>query len=296
MRAYRNLSLCLAGALVLAFTAALARPSNSPPPPRPEVALPEATSCLDEAIGRLTRGKIDWLQCTIRQQVTLPGLHYTAEGRYLLAPDHRFRLEVQTRTGDKAGTLLNVSDGATLWQASCLGQGPWDKVTRIGVREVLAAIDGAGNAARLRTDFLEGPMFSGIAPLLRALRGRLVWVGRTANRDHGNDMIQLTGVWPPDALREKAPADHPWPNGLPQHCRIVLEARTLWPRRIEWWGPLGPQGADQLLALTEYSAPVLNEPLADDVCARAFAFAPGSTPVTDRTSDVAADLAARIHN
>jgi hypothetical protein len=103
-------------------------------------------------------------------------------------------------------------------------------------------------------------------------------------------------VWPPDALREKAPADQPWPIGLPRQCCIVLEASALWPRRIEWWGLLQMQGPDQLLALTEYTAPVLNQQLPDDVCVQTFAFAPGDARVKDRTGEVAADLAARMQN
>jgi len=250
----------------------------------------------DEAIGRLVPGKIDWLQCRIRQQVTMPGLSYTAEGRYLLAPEHRFRLEVQTRTGERAGSLVIVSDGVNLWQANRIGAGKWEKVTRVGVKEVLATLDGAGNAARLRSEFLEGPKFSGIVPLLRALRGRLVWVARTPSRDNSTDVFELTGVWPPAALREKVPADHPWPGGLPRQCKIVLEAGTLWPRRIEWWGPLGEQGPDQVLARTEYTGAVIDQPLAEDVAAQTFTFTPGDAPITDRTPEVAADLAARLQN
>jgi hypothetical protein len=290
MRSHRIVPLCLVGAGFLAFTAALARPSAGPPETVRAVEAPDAIHCLDEAIERLGTGKIEWLSCGIRQQVNLPGLGYTSEGRYLLAPGHRFRLEVRTRTGGTTGALVIVSDGVNLWQASRVGTEPWQKVTHLGIQEVLASLDAGGNAAQVRAEFLEGPALSGIGPLLRTLRGRLIWAHRTAT----NDRIELIGVWPADALREKAPADRPWPAGLPRQCRIVLDAGTVWPQRIEWWGPAEQRGPDTLLALTEYRDPVVNRPLADNVCSQAFTFTPGDAPITDRTGEIAADFATRI--
>jgi hypothetical protein len=292
MRSYRIVPVYLAGAGLLAFTAALARPAGAPPQPAPAVETPEAARCLDDAVNRLTMGKIEWLSCGIRQEVSLPGLRYTAEGRYLLAPGHRFRLEVGTRSGESTGTLVIVSDGVNRWQASRVGTGPWEKVTHLDVQQVLATLGVGGNAERLRAEFLEGPALSGIGPLLRTLRGRLIWV----NVIPGRDAIELTGVWPPDAVREKAPADCPWPGGLPRLCRIVLDGTTRWPRRIEWWGPVQERGPDTLLALTEYRDPVINRPLAGDICAKAFAFSPGDAPITDRTGEIAADFATRLQS
>jgi hypothetical protein len=272
---------------LLAFTAALARPS-AVPQTVPTVEDPEAGRCLDEAAAHV--GKIEWLSCRIHQQVHLPGLHYTSEGRYLLAPEHRFRLEVRTRTGETTGTLVIVSDGVNLWQASRVGSEPWDKVIHLGVQEVLATLDGGSNAAQLRAEFLQGPALSGIGPLLRTLRGRLIW----ARQESSGNVVRLIGVWPPDAVREKVPADRPWPGGLPRQCRIVLDAATLWPQRIEWWGPAEDRGLETLLALTEYSDPVINRSLSDEICAQAFTFTPGDVPITDRTGEVAADFATRL--
>jgi hypothetical protein len=301
MRRHRFIPVFLLGCGLVAVTAVVARGPSAPPLPSTGVVEDaEACALLDRAAQALLCDQVTWLSCEIRQEAHLPDLSYTGEGRYLLAPGHRFRLELQTRVGETAGTLLLVGDGVNVWQARRAGSGGWEHVTRLGLAEVLTALEGPGGAARLRAEFLAGPTLSGVAPLLRTLRYRLLWVRHETTRDAATEGIELTGVWRPDDLRQRAPLGHPWPAGLPRQCRVVLDAQTLWPARIEWWGPATPGrapvagGSESLLASTEYGKPCLNEALPPEECTRAFSFDAGDAAVTDRTLEVAADLAARL--
>jgi hypothetical protein len=254
---------------------------------------PRAIAVLDRAMEALSPSHISWLECGIWQSVRLPGLSYDAEGRYLLAPDHRFRMEVRTHLPDAVGTLLTVSDGANLWEASRAGDGPWVKVSRLGLAEVLGFLDGPAGSPRLRAEFFEGPTFGGVGPLVRTLRSCLIWIKQDTVRRDSREQIELTGVWPAGRLRELAPADRPWPPGLPRQCRLCFDASTLWPRRIEWWGPAASGQDEVILAEMEFRDPIVNRPLSPEQCARAFSFDPGDAEVEDRTGGVTANLTTR---
>jgi hypothetical protein len=287
MRRHRYVQTGLALAALLGVTAALARNVGHAPLTAPEPREDyEADEYLDRAVAALAPERVAWLDCGIRQKVDLPGLHYESEGQYLLAPSHRFRLEVHT-WGPGVGTLLWVSDGTEAWQAARAGDGPWRSVSRLRLREVFASMSGSAASPQLRAEFLNGPTMGGVGPLLRTLRTRLMWIRHQASQE----TVELMAVWPSSTLQELVPPDRPWPPGLPRTCRLALDARSLWPRAVEWWGP-GSAG-DVLLARTEYENRGLNRPLAPQLCARSFAFDPGDAPVTDRTGQVTADLAAR---
>src|SRR5262249_60445168 len=60
-----------------------------------------AEAALDGALRALAEHRVRWLQADVWQQVDLPGFAYEANGRYLMGPGHRFRLEVRTTV--KAG-------------------------------------------------------------------------------------------------------------------------------------------------------------------------------------------------
>lgn len=291
MRWYRFALPSFGVVALVVLSRALAQPSS--PQDEAPAEDPAAAALLDRAADTWRPARISWLECGIRQQVMAPGLSYTGEGRYLLAPGYRFRIEVQTHVGGTVGKLLMVSDGLNVWQASRAGDGPWENVSHLGLDEVFAALDGPSGSPRVRSEFLESPNFSGIAPLLRTLRCRMLWVGHQAKRHEDIDVIEVTGAWPASTLRERAPADKPWPAGLPRRCRISLDAQSLWPHRVEWWGP-GEGTSDALLAVTEFRSPVINHPPPAEQCVRAFEFQPGPVTVIDRTNEVVGTVLARV--
>ena len=266
------------------------------PAPHPAVADPAARTALARAIEALADDRVAWLETRIWQKVELPGLAYEASGSYRMAPQHRFRLELETDLGGARSSLLKVSDGTTLWQASRTGAGGWTSITRVRLEEVFATLNGPAGSPQLQAEFYQGPTFSGIAPLLRNLGFRLVWARQEAVRGNGAERLVLTGFWPPEAAAVLAPPEQPWPPALPYQCRLFLNARTYWPERVEWWGPPSTQGSQALLAEMEFRSPRLNRPLTSEQCARAFTFDPGKAPVTDETRAVTADLTARARD
>jgi hypothetical protein len=270
--------------------ASLAPPAPLPPPPQPDRT---AEQLLEQASDRFSPDRLTWLENGIWQKVDLPGLVYEADGSYRMAPGHRFRLEVHTHTGPTEGTMLVVSDGADIWQASRVGSEAWFAVSRLKLHALRDTLDSPHASPRLRAEFFQGPTFSGPAPLLRRLRGELVWARREAVRRGDRDGVRLTGVWPTEKVHELAPGDKPWPACMPRQCLLYLDAQTLWPQRIEWWGE-GPPGTARLLIQMEFPDPVFNHPLPADRCARVFSFEPpGDAPIEDRTKGVAADLTSR---
>ncbi|HTU93010.1 MAG TPA: hypothetical protein VMF69_23220 [Gemmataceae bacterium] len=259
------------------------------PPPQADVA---AERCLDQAIEAYKVDRVKWLEMAIWQKVQLPGFVFEADGSYHLAPGQRFRLEMHTHPAEGEGAKLSVSDGRELWRAERSGQGAWENVTRVNLSEVFALMNGPAGA-QLRGEFLERPHFQGMTPLLRSLRGRLVWARSELLRQTGSGRIHLVGVWSKEeALRQAAP-NQPWPSSLPRQCHLYLDAQTYWLERVEWWGPNTPGGVDRLLVQMEFRDPVFNHPLPAETCARLFAFHPGDAEVDDETATVTAEVTKR---
>jgi hypothetical protein len=270
--------LVLAALVTLAFALPWSRASR-PEEPEPAESLPpepQIERLLDDVLADLRPDQSPWLETTIRQRVHLPGVAYTAEGRYQTAPGHRCRLELRTQTGQASGTLLVVSDGQHLWRGQRVGDGAWTTVQRAGLGPCFET-EGVGNWPKSRGD--NGMSFSGVAPLLRNLRRTLDWVSQSTD---ANGEVVLTGVWPAARRAALAPPGQSWPLGLPRRCQLTLDAATHWPRRVEWWGPQAEGNHNQLLAELEFRDPVRNQPLTPEQCATAFAFDPGLTPVTNQ--------------
>src|SRR5262249_35497596 len=53
-----------------------------------------AVRLLDEALGRLDADRVQWLDTRLWQKGRIGRYDFEAEGRYLTAPDRRFRLEI----------------------------------------------------------------------------------------------------------------------------------------------------------------------------------------------------------
>lgn len=305
---YRSLLILVGGSCLVVLSAALTRTAASVAPPAaaisptseldtispapPPQADPTAERCLDQAIEAFKLDRVKWLEIEIWQKVQLPGFTYEADGTYHLAPGQRFRLELHTHPAGGEGTTLSVSDGRVLWRAERSGQGAWEDVTRLNLSEVFAVLNGP-SGPQLREEFLQRPHFQGMTPLLRNLRGRLVWARGELLRQSGKERLHLVGVWSKsEALRQAAP-DKPWPSSLPRQCHIYLDVHTSWPERIEWWGPSTAGGVDRLLVQMEFRNPVVNRSLPDQTCARLFAFHPGTAEVKDETATVTAELTKR---
>jgi hypothetical protein len=300
MRWYRFLPFVLTAAGGFVLTGALRGPSRShdnPPPAQLALANlaeaapdPVATELVNRAVERLHPPHLEWLQAGVWLRARLPGVQFEGEGRYVLAPGQRFRLEMQTqRTHDKrrgSTTTLSVSNGQDLWLASRAGTASWGHVQRIRVGCILGNLESPVRLPDLRDQFLNGQALRGLVPLMHSLKRELHWLRRQGQA--GEEV--LTGTWAPNVAARLAPRNQPWPEGLPKVCRLVLRGPDLWPARIEWYGPPDARGMMPLLVEMEYRDRVLNQPIPEVQAAPLFSFEPGGAAVTDLTPMVMAGL------
>jgi hypothetical protein len=267
--------------------------------PAPTLALPPnvpdaaAGQTIERAVAAMAPERLGCLETKLWQKVTLPNLTYEARGRFLMGPQRRFRTELQTKQDNVVTTRLTVGDGAMLWEANRLAGGDWERVTKVDLAGVIAVLDRTEKGEFLRWDFLQGPRFGGVAPLLTNLQKRLLWVKMDNVQHGGKARLRLTGVWKADFAKYVAEG-RVWPVGLPEQCRLDLDPISLWPYRLEWWGPATEGAADTLLAQLEFRDPIIHTELSPERCAKEFTFNPGKTPVVDQTDAVKAEFMAKL--
>lgn len=265
---------CLLSAAGL-VTAGLATPytrsrrSTPPPPPTPDHTAAAAARTLDEAIARMDAKRRAWLETNVWGKVDAGDASWEVQGRYLVAPNHRFRLELTTRHGQAEVISHSISDGSTLWEAMRTSNGKWNDIEPGDIRGLT---DDARTAAPLPL-LVFHPWFHGFAPLLKDMRDRLRWLRQETVRRGGRLYLRLTGTWTDDARRELAPPNMRWPEDLPRQCRLYMDASTLWPHRIEWWAD-PDNGGDRLVLQMEFREPVFRRPLTPQRSFEEFVFAP----------------------
>jgi hypothetical protein len=218
---------------------------------------PQALAYLDRGIDTLSPERVRWLEAAVWQQVCCDEFVYQACGRLRMAPGDRSRFDVNVLVGSTQGELRQVCDGRTLQCSTRVGNDT-PVVTRWG-------LPGTG-----RTEFLQEQGFAGVAPLLSSLRRGLHNVQCQKRVWKGLEVIVISGTWPQD--REQfggLPAEFK-PRYQPRLCCIYLDAQTLWPHRLEWWGSERPSQANSLLVQTEFRNPVINHVLPPEQCAAEF--------------------------
>jgi hypothetical protein len=224
---------------------------------------------MDDAINRLDPKRVAWLETKVWQRILLPAGSYEVRGHYLAAPDHRLRLDLTTIEGETTATLHVVSDGQAIWQARRVGDEGWNDVQRAPLN---ALASGQSNEAPMQ--WLRQLPTRGFTAILEELRHRVHWMRQETIRRGGKTYLRLTGMWSDGPSRESRSSGEPDLRGQPRQCRIYLKTGTLWPHRVEWWGPSTSHGGDSLLLEMEFRDPVLNRPLSAERCFEEFAFAP----------------------
>jgi hypothetical protein len=247
----------------------------APPPPKPDAA---ATKVLTDALDQLDPKKVAWLETTIWQQADVQGLTFQTEGKYQSGPDHRLHLDLRVQLGDTLGQLGVVSDGKMVWEEMSAGKNTLR--TKLDISKVLEVLPGSGETERLRHDFLLSQSFFGVGPLLQTIKERMTVTQQEKVQRGGKDMIKLTAIW-----SDANPPSGQWPPYIARQCELFLgsagPANTLWPYRLEWWGPT--RAGDGLLLQMEFRDPKLNQPLPADKVAQVFHFDPGKAEVVDKT-------------
>lgn len=290
----------LAGSVILGTSWGIAQgvqgprtaPPTKPTPPPPPKEDPEAVKFLDQAITKVE--KLSWVETTLWEQIHLHGALFQAEGSYLAGPGQRLHLDLKVNAGGVTGKLELVCDeNMVLWEAHRVGSGDRVVDRKVELKKVVESIRDPAlkeeQLAKVKEELLHNQSFAWVTPLIKALKERLVltkveknlkWKDRDSGTEH--EVVQLTGAWKQD--KQLPPADN-WPPFVPRECRLMLDEKTGWPYRLEWWGPAPPApGRDGLLVEIEYRKPNFQEPPAERLKGK-FQFDQGSAKVTDRTED-----------
>jgi hypothetical protein len=242
----------------------------------PAVADPVATEIFAQATQNLSPNQVQWLEAVVWQQAACGEVAYQAEGRFRAAPGRRFHLELAVHYGKSRGEVEVVSDGTSLWRSTRVNGGE-RAVAHSELAETLPALPEPGFSPQAGQ--LPPPFFAGLGLLLDELGRRMLATREEVVPWQGRDMVRLTLAWSPAAASAFAPAGQPWPALLPRRCFLYLDAVTLWPHRLEWWGPANDQGADSLIFQMEFRHPIWNHALTKEQCRREFSFDSGKSQV-----------------
>jgi hypothetical protein len=277
---------------------------------------PEATEILNDVKQKLD--ELDSLSCDLHQIVSYSGMKVVAAGRYVQASGNRVRLEFRlfpamtTKSTDRIpaspdgeqsaeddepdlrGTFVQVSDGIVLH--TLFENGGQIRVTRKNIRDVLTA---AGDSKSYGTDAaLRDLGVGGIKALLGRIQSDMEFAPVQRSTAGGTQMYRLTGRWTAEALARlfNAPADTAIlpAEHLPEYVRILIDAESSLPRRIQFLKRnADPEaGVVRPIVTLDFRSIELNKNIDDSM----FAFSPpeGVTEedVTDQTIDLINQLSA----
>jgi hypothetical protein len=245
-------------------------PPTAPPPDYPLCPDPLASQALDRALAALDGRSGSWLRAGIWQQVAAPPLVFQADGTYLAGPDDRLRIDLQVRFEGARRRLQIVCDGQTLWEAEQADGKDW-QAFMVDVKRLRGELD-SRTTPQARAEFYRAQLVTGPRMLLESLQKMVIFTHTQTIRWQNRDVILLSGA-------RAASAPRPWPDYTPRQCRVVLDATTYWPRRVEWWGPAPSAAGDVRLCIQEFRDPIMERPLANEM----FTFSAIKGELPDRT-------------
>jgi hypothetical protein len=127
------------------------------------------------------------------------------------------------------------------------------------------ATPGEARAEVIETHLTQDQAPAHLPALLKHLREGLREATMQSGLWQDLPVVRICGKWTP---RDDTPKELR-PPVQPRACHLFLDARTLWPVRIEWWGAERPH-APALLLQMEFRDLTVNEPFTADECARLF--------------------------
>jgi hypothetical protein len=230
---------------------------------------PQALEILDRCLAAMAPDQVRWLQCSVWQQGKCETFNYQASGRLVTAPQERCRYDLDLKVGNTVGELRVACDGKTLRQSIRMSS-VQATVTRLELPGPKDRLKSTEELAQARARFIEDNS-SGPGPMVRRLRQRMLGAQCLQCRWNGRAVLVVAGALP----QEQRP-DTPSCESVParftvRQCILYLDARTLWPVRVEWWGAEQAAAPNQLVLQTEFRNPVVNQPLSAERCAMEFA-------------------------
>jgi hypothetical protein len=225
---------------------------------------------LEKAIEVLAVNRTGWLKTKIRQTMTDAESTYAAEGSLQRGPNHCARLDMQVRTNGLASHMLVVSDGELLAQEITI-PGTTPKVTSTRLPGAPADAP-AGAEAAIREAYLAARGCGGPLALLRQLQPCLQNPKLQTGLLQGQAVILIKGEIDSEKLRRQALRAVPI-----NYCYLFLDAKTLWPERVEWWG-LDRRRSLRCVLQIDFHDHELNQELPLEQCVRAFSYRPTAAP------------------
>ena len=276
------LSLVLGSTILLtgAWTGSLSNPPQQAEPAFVPQALPleadiigsgvDARQLLQKALEKLDPQRTAWLKTKIRQTMTDADSNFVAEGFLQRGPNHCAHLEMDIVTGGKQGRLLIVSDGEIIAQVSEVpGADPTTDVANFP-----NAVEGSpSKKLAVKEKFLCGKSCGGPGALLELLQPHLQNARLQTGILHKTPVIQIKG----DLNANWASANVGTKTPVQQAC-VYLDAKTLWPQRIEWWGVDMTNSPRRVLCI-EFLEPEFLRELSIDECVRMFSYKPSHEPI-----------------
>lgn len=216
---------------------------------------------LDSALDRLSPARLSWLRVRLWQQMTDSEVRFESEGTLQIGPRHCARLDLRVLAGPRASRLLVVSDGHAL--AHVLqpdGEAPV-------VTSQLLAPPPPAVPTKSPTELLRAKGCGGPHPLLKELRAKLRDLTAQTGLWQNRPTVRLKGLLAERLQGEAATAV------VADFCYVYLDAQSLWPHRVEWWGTDKKQNLRPLLQL-EFRDAELNRELSLPECVREFSYQP----------------------
>ena len=222
----------------------------------------DATRLLEKALEKLGEPRTAWMKTKIRQTISDADSNFVAAGFLQRGPNHCARLEMNV---GKQGRLRVVSDGEVVAQVRNIpGKAPDVVVERFPA----ASADSADHISAAKEKYLCGKSCGGPAALLQQLHKHLHNAKLQTGLLQGKAVIQVKGEIDSGATPMCAATTIPV-----RYAYIYLDAKSLWPHRLEWWGRDKTNALRSVLTL-EFLEPQIDQELSVETCMRMFSYEP----------------------
>jgi hypothetical protein len=224
----------------------------------------DAGQLLQKALEKLDPQRTPWLKTKIRQTMCDVDSTFVAEGYLQRGPNHCARLEMDILSGGKKGRLIVVSDGELIAQVNELPGMP----AKVDVHKLSITGQPRDDESTLKHKHLSDKSCGGPATLLAQLRRQLQNARLQTGLLQKTPVIQIKGDLEPAAMSVCAGVKR-----TVRQARVYLDAKTLWPHHVEWWGGDNVETPGLVLRI-EFLDPQLNRELSVDECVRLFSYKP----------------------
>ncbi len=232
-------------------------PWSGEPCPMPESFRGVAVDAImNRAMAQNAAEQIAWLDMEFQQQVAVDDIRFDLQGRYASAPGQRARYELHVKIGADTSDFLTVCDGDTLYEVQRF-PGRAEQTNSSALPRITQPTDDPAEIAAARQKILEGKFFPGPGSLLASLSAGLKEPKVRSIRIGGRELLEVRGKWVNEhGSSEILPPEYRL-RAQATECRVFLDATTLWPCCIEWWG----DEAGHPLVQSIYGQTAINQPL-----------------------------------